>query len=92
MPASWITQIAFFTPACLSWLPTALPATDSSWPMWLSAPNALESDAPELMVMTGMPAAMAFWIDALSAPGLAIDTTRPSTFWLTAASISCACF
>ena len=27
----------------------------------------------------------------LSASGLAIETTRPSTFWSTAASISCAC-
>jgi hypothetical protein len=42
--------------------------------------------------MTGMPADTACWIEDLSASGLAIDTTMPSTFWLTAASISWACF
>ena len=41
--------------------------------------------------MTGMPAATAFSIEALSASGLAIETTMPSTFWLTAASMSCDC-
>ena len=92
LPASWITQITFFTPDALSWLPIAVPATDSSDPKWLSAPNSLEREPPELMVMTGMPADTARWMDAFNASGLAIDTTRPSTFSLTAASISCACF
>ena len=32
--------------------------------------------------MTGMPAATAFSIEAFSASGFAIETTRPSTFWL----------
>ena len=60
--------------------------------MWVMAPKALDSAPPELIVMTGMPALTARCTEAFRAPGLAIETTRPSTFWLTAASMSCACF
>ena len=43
------------------------------------------------MVTTGMPAATAASTESFSASGLAIETTMPSTFWFTAASISCDC-
>jgi hypothetical protein len=42
------------------------------------------------MVITGMPALTAFWIEVLSASGFAIDTTSPPTCCDTALSISLA--
>src|SRR5690606_28501991 len=57
---------------------------------WAMAPNSLLLAEPELMVMTGMPALTAFSIAPLSASGLAIDTTMPSTFCVTALSINLA--
>src|SRR5579859_4359878 len=91
LPASWTMQMTFFDPADFSWVPTALPATVSSEPTCVRAPNDFDCAAPELMVMTGMPACTACWIEDFNASGLAIETTSPSTFSLTAASISCAC-
>ena len=91
MPASWITQIAFVRPASFSCSPAALPATVSLWPMWVIAPNSAELSIPELMVMTGMPAATAALTLDSSPSGLAIETTMPSTSSATAESISCDC-
>ena len=91
LPASWMTQSAFLTPAAFILLAGALAGDGLVLADVASAPNSLDLAAPELIVMTGMPAATAFSIDALSASGLAIETTMPSTFWLTAASISCDC-
>ena len=42
LPCSWRTQRAFFRPRLFSSSPTASPAIVSSWPMWVSAPNALD--------------------------------------------------
>ena len=92
LPASWITQISLVTPASLSFSPAPWPATSSDWPTCVIAPYSLDLSAPELIVMTGMFAATALAIDSLSASGLAIETTRPSTFSLTAWSMSWDCF
>jgi hypothetical protein len=43
------------------------------------------------MVTTGMPASTAASTESWMASGLAIETTIPSTPWLTAASMSCDC-
>ena len=61
--------------------PTASPATVSSWPMWVSAPNALDSSAPEFTVITGMPAFSALRTTSFIASGLASETISPSTIW-----------
>ena len=42
--------------------------------------------------MTGMPAATAFCDGVLERVRVRPETTMPSTFWVTAASMSCACF
>ena len=84
--------MAFFCPASFSRAPTASPAMVSVWPMWVIAPNSLNLSTPELIVMTGTPAATAFFTLASSPSGLAIETTMPSTLSATAPSISCDCF
>ena len=48
--------------------------------MWVSAPNCLDYSAPELTVITGIPAFTAFATTAFMASGLARVTIRPSTF------------
>ena len=89
---SWMTQRTFLTPSALSRSPAAWPAIVSVWPTWVIAPSALESSAPELSVMIGMPAALALASEPLIASAFGTDTARPSTFCETAASISCASF
>src|SRR4051794_22669944 len=90
--ASWMTQRTFLTPSLFRRCPAARPAIVSVWPTWVIAPSASESSAPELSVMIGMPAALALASEPLIALALGTETARPSTFWETAASISCACF
>jgi hypothetical protein len=53
------------------------------------APNSADRSPPELIVTTGMPAPTAAVTESCSAEGFAIETTMPSTAWLTAASMSC---
>src|SRR4051812_15041026 len=89
---SWMTQSTFLTPSDFSRAPAALPAIVSVWPTCVIAPSALESSAPEFSVMIGMPAALAFASESLIALAFGTDTARPSTFWETAASMSCASF
>ena len=60
--------------------------------MWVSAPNCLDCAAPELTVITGMPAFSARATTAFIASGLASVTIRPSTCWSIAACTSCACW
>ena len=91
LPASWMTQSAFFTPASLSCSPAALPASVSLWPTWVIAPNSCHWSRPELMVMTGTPAATAALMLFSRPSGLAIETTRPSVPAATALSIRVAC-
>ena len=67
-------------PRLFSSSPTASPAIVSSWPMWVSAPNSLDSAEPEFTVITGMPAFTALATTAFIASGLASVTIRPSTF------------
>src|SRR3954451_5850124 len=89
---SWMTQRTFLTPSDFSRAPAAWPAIDSSWPTWVIAPSCLKSPAPELSVMIGMPASLALASEPLMASAFGTDTARPSTFWETAASMSCASF
>src|SRR3954466_2320077 len=89
---SWMTQSTFLAPSAFSRTPAALPATDSSWPTCVIAPSFWESSWPEFSVMIGMPAALALASEPLIASALGTDTARPSTFWETAASMSCASF
>ncbi len=91
LPASWITQSAFFRPASPRRLPTASPATVSLWPMWVRAPNSADRSIPELMVTTGMPAATAFSTLSFTPSGFAIEPTIPSTSCATALSMSWDC-
>src|SRR3954468_17105135 len=92
LPCSWMMQSTFLAPSDLNRTPAALPAIVSSWPTWVIAPSDLKSLAPELSVMIGMPAALALAREPLIASALGTETARPSTFWETAASISCASF
>src|SRR3954462_14355659 len=56
------------------------------------APRACDWSAPELSVMIGMPASFALASEPLIASAFGTDTASPSTFWETAARISCASF
>src|SRR4051812_20643768 len=92
LPSSWTMHSTFLTPCDLKRAPAARPATLSSWPTCVIAPSDFESVSPELRVMIGMPAALAFFSEPRIASAFGTDTARPSTFWETAASISCASF
>jgi hypothetical protein len=67
-----------------------LPATYSSCPTCIKQPSFFDTSEPEFIEMTGMPALTAAWIGFPRASASGIDTTRPSGFDATAASISCA--
>src|SRR4051794_8839613 len=89
---SWMTQRIFLAPWSLKRWPAARPATTSSWPTCVIAPSDWDTSAPELSVMIGMPADLAAASALLTASGLGTETASPSTFWETAAWISCASF
>src|SRR4051794_24398363 len=89
---SWMTHTTFLAPSDLKRAPAALPATDSFWPTCVIAPSALKSSAPELSVTIGIPADLALASESLIASAFGTETASPSTFWETAASISCACY
>ena len=59
LACSWMTQSSLVTPASLNFSPAPWPATVSVWPTWVIAPNSLYTSAPELIVITGMPASTA---------------------------------
>lgn len=92
LPCSCRTQRAFLRSRPFSSSPTASPAIDSSWPMWVSAPNSLDSAEPEFTVTTGMPALTALATTAFIASGLASETISPSTFLSIAVWTSWACW
>ena len=80
--------MTFLAPSSATRLPAASPATDSSWPKYISAPRLCQSASPALNITTGMPAAFAFLSAPLTAPGLGIVTAMPSTFLSIAAWMS----
>ncbi|CAM5581296.1 hypothetical protein SVIOM342S_01083 [Streptomyces violaceorubidus] len=81
LPCSWMTQTAFLAPSSFSRLPSASPATVSSWPKNSIRPSFFQSARPELSPTTGMPAFSALARTLRMASGLARVTAMPSTFW-----------
>src|SRR6218665_2622750 len=88
LPTSWLTQMPFLPPMDLSFSPADLPASYSDWPTWSTAPSFLENSSPELIGTTGIPALTSRSMAGPRADASGSETTRPSGFWLTAASIS----
>jgi hypothetical protein len=76
----------------LNFAPAPSPAIVSVWPTWVIAPMSAKSSAPELSVITGMPASTALRTESRIASGFGAETASPSTLSVTAASIICACF
>jgi hypothetical protein len=87
LPTSWLTQSALFTPAAAIFSPPPKPASYSVCPTWSSTPSCLYASLPELMEMTGMPAATAALMELPRALESGMETTRPSGFLATSASI-----
>jgi hypothetical protein len=79
--------MALVTPASFIFSPASCPATSSVCPMCASTPRDLKVSLPELIEITGMPAATAALIDGPSASASGMLTIRPSGFEATAASI-----
>ena len=46
LPTSWLTQIAFVTPASPIRCPAPRPASYSVWPTWVSRPNSAATSLP----------------------------------------------
>ena len=90
MPTSWLRQSAFLHAELLHLARRADAGVVFGLADMEQAAELLVTSEPELIEITGMPAATAFFIDAPSAAASGIETTRPSGLEATAASISCA--